>query len=468
MTRLLDRLLARYNEYDYSGAYVVTVSDPSGRGKESVDAGIVRTARDAFTTNGVVFGCIAARSALFSEARFVLQNTSDKRLYGNTGLGLLEYPAPGMTAGELLARMEQDVSLAGNSYWRKAVPADGSDALLVQMRPDCVTIVSAEHTDENGQTYREPVGYLEDLTPLGITDRKPQFYGTDEVAHYSPVPDPKASWRGLSWLTPVLREIGSDQALTGYKTSYLQNGAVPGLIIKYAQKLQPGTIDALRERTQARYSGPSSAGRTLVLDQGADVTVAGANLEQLQFAAVQGASSERVCSAAQVPLEVLGLGAWRAGGGDYLSAMRRFADLWARPAWRSACASLQHLVTLTSSATGEQAPIRPPARLWFDTADIAALREGELERGQAVLVRAQAVSTFVAAGYTRESAIAAADSGDLSQLKADPNAQPGVVNTRRPQAGTPQDLPGVVAPNLPAAQPQQFVPMPGMPNGARG
>ena len=65
VTRLLDRLLARYNEYDYSGAYVVTVSDPSGRGKESVDAGIVRTARDAFTTNGVVFGCLAARQALF-------------------------------------------------------------------------------------------------------------------------------------------------------------------------------------------------------------------------------------------------------------------------------------------------------------------------------------------------------------------------------------------------------------------
>jgi len=129
---------------------------------------------------------------------------------------------------------------------------------------------------------------------------------------------------------------------------------------------------------------------------------------------------------------------------------------------------LQHLVTLTNPATGEQAPVRPPARLWYDTADIAALREGELERGQAVLVRAQAVSTFVAAGYTRESAIAAADSSDLGQLKADPAAPAGQVNSRQPQAGRPQDLPGVVAPNLPAAQPNKFLPMPGMPNGARG
>jgi hypothetical protein len=176
---------------------------------------------------------------------------------------------------------------------------------------------------------------------------------------------------------------------------------------------------------------------------------------------------QRICAAAQVPIEVFGAGVWRAGGGDYLSAMRRFADLWARPHWRMACAALQHLVTITNPATGETSPVRPPARLWYDVADIAALREGELERGQAVLVRAQAVSTFVAAGYTRDSAVAAADSGDLSQLKADPNAAPGVAG-RPPQAGVPQALPGVVRPNLPDAQPQQFQPMPGMPNGARG
>ena len=57
-------------------------------------------------------------------------------------------------------------------------------------------------------------------------------------------------------------------------------------------------------------------------------------------------------------------------------------------------------------------------RLWFDTADIAALQDGEMERGQAALVRAQALLALVQAGYTHESAIAAVDAMDLSQLKA--------------------------------------------------
>jgi hypothetical protein len=31
------------------------------------------------------------------------------------------------------------------------------------------------------------------------------------VAHWSPIPDPLANFRGMSWLTPVLREIDADQ-----------------------------------------------------------------------------------------------------------------------------------------------------------------------------------------------------------------------------------------------------------------
>jgi hypothetical protein len=173
VVRLLDRLLARgsfdnYNEYAYSGAYAVTTSDPSGRSKEGAAAGVVRSAREAFGANGVVFGCAVARQALFSEARFVFQSAVDKHLFGNMGLALLEYPWPNATQGELLARMEQDGgTAAGNAYIRRAVPEDGTDARLVQMRPDCVVIVSEEKRDNLGRTYRQPIGYAEDLTPMG-------------------------------------------------------------------------------------------------------------------------------------------------------------------------------------------------------------------------------------------------------------------------------------------------------------
>jgi hypothetical protein len=111
-----------------------------------------------------------------------------------------------------------------------------------------------------------------------------------------------------------------------------------------------------------------------------------------------------------------------------------------------------------------------PTRLWYDVGGIAALREGELARAQATLVKMQGVASAVVAGYTRESAVAAANSGDIGQLKEDPAALPpgNPTGTRAPQAGVPQDLPGVVAKNLPNSRPQAFTPMPSLPNGARG
>lgn len=449
------------NENTISGAYLISSQDPSGRYKEGATAGVVRNAREAFAANGVVFACIAARSSLFSEARFKFQSTIDQRLFGTPDLRLLEYPWPNATAGELLARMELDVSTAGNSYIRKVAPGDGSDPLLVQMRPDCVTIVSEERYDDAGRLYKVPVGYEEDLTPQGYTDRPPQVYSTAEVAHYSPQPDPSACWKGMSWLTPILREVGADNALTAYKAVHIGRGAMPGMVVKYSQKLSQTVVDRLKKRFEAMYSGPENSGRTLVLDEGADVTVAGSTLEQLQYVAVQGAGQTRILAAAMVPSEIVGLEGPREASGNYELAMRRMADVWARPHWRMACAVLQHLLP----------DVQPPTRLWYDVSDIAALREGELARSQATLVRAQAVAAFVTAGYSRDSAIAAANSGDIGQLQADPAAAPpgAPTGTRAPQAGVPQDLPGVVAKNLPNAKPGQFAPMPLAPNGsARG
>ena len=97
--------------------------------------------------------------------------------------------------------------------------------------------------------YRWPVvGYAEDMGP----GRDAQFYSVDEVGHFSPMADPKARWRGMSWLTPILTDVYSDQRMTEYKTWHLDNGAMPGLVVKYSVKLSNKTIETLRKRLKAR------------------------------------------------------------------------------------------------------------------------------------------------------------------------------------------------------------------------
>jgi phage portal protein BeeE len=406
VTRLWDRLLARdagFWEGMASGAAVFTTSYGSPD-KEAILPQFAAATRDAYASNGVVFAAILARISLFSEATFQFQRASDKNLFGDQRLGRLQHPWPDGTEGEMLARAEQDVSLAGNFFlW------DAGDR-LVRWRPDWVTIISAIVDAPNGGWYRQVVGYrYEPPREMQPAFGEPQTALPEEVVHWAPLPDPAASYRGMSWLTPVLREAQADSGMTAYKTRYLQHAATPNLLVKYTQKLSPGTVDSLRERVGARYGGVDNAFKTLVLDQGADATVIGNSLSQMDFSGVAQAGADRILAAGNVPGVIVGLEPLRGAGRGYQESMRKFADLYGRPQWRSFCGALQKLTPGRDVEAGA-------VRLWFDTTDIAALQEGEQEKAQMALIHAQALLTLAQAGYTQESAVKAVQANDVSQL----------------------------------------------------
>lgn len=384
---------------------------------------------NAYGNSGVVFGVILARLMLFSEAEFKFQRLADKSLYGNQDLSKLEKPWPGGTTGELLARMEQDVSLAGNAYVRDA------GTQLERLRPDCVTIMSELVRDEVTNTeVRRVIGYWYD--PTFDSDREPAYYPVDEVAHWSPIPDPLASFRGMSWLTPVLREIDADQQMTDYKRAYLTNAATPNMLIRYSQKIDQQRMTRLSTQINAKHGGVDNAFRTLILDEGADVTVLGNTFDKMQFAAVQAAGENRIAVAAGVPAIVAGLkeGLDAATYSNYGLAMRRFADLTMRPNWRSACAALAKLVDVPSDS-----------RLWFDTTAIAALQEGEKERADTMQVLATAANTLITAGYTADSIKAALAASDVTLLK-----HSGLVSVQLQTPGSSPDAPPTGLPPAPA------------------
>jgi hypothetical protein len=246
----------------------------------------------------------------------------------------------------------------------------------------------------------------------------------------------------MSWLTPVYRDVAADDGLVKYRIKYLENNASPNLLIKYAQKLQPGTVDSIRERMQARYGGADNAFKTLVLDQGADATVIGNSLQQMDFSGVSAVGIERILAAGAVPGVLVGLEPLRGAGRGFQESMQKFANMWARPQWRSFCGAFSQVMDVPAGN-----------RLWYDTGDIAALQDGEMERGQAALVRAQALLALVQAGYTHESAIAAVDAMDLSQLQAGGVGTPGSSQPVQHMLGQPGQ-PGATADPLPSSMPR--------------
>ncbi|MEU9861323.1 phage portal protein [Streptomyces sp. NPDC047971] len=354
-----------------------------------------------FATNPIVWACMVVRQSVFSSARFTWQRINNGRpsqMFGNTELAVLETPWVGGTTQDLLARVVQDADLAGNSYWMR----DGAE--VVRMRPDWVQIVLERRTVHGGQLGWRRYGYL--YQEPGCD---PVFLWPHEVAHFAPVPDPLATYRGMSWLTPVLRETQNDNLMSAHKRKFMENAATPNLVVRLDREITPEAFAAFKAKMDSGHKGVENAYKTLYLGGGADVTVVGKDFVQLDFAKVQGAGETRIASAAGVPPVIVGFseGLAAATYSNYGQARRRLADGTIHPLWGNAAGSFAPLLTSPGSMT----------RLWYDARDVPFLREDRKDAAEIQGIQTRSIRTLVDAGYIPETVVAAVEAEDMTLLR---------------------------------------------------
>jgi phage portal protein BeeE len=376
--------------------------------REEVPPGATGLASYAFGGNAVVFACMAVRMRVFTEARFAFQRMRGGRpadLWSSPALGLLEHPWPNGTTGDLLARNLVYADLFGNAFTYRV----SADHLQV-LRPDWVTILSGvrEESETNGWDLgAEVLGYIYQPGGRG-SGKEPRFLQPETVAHFAPVPDPMAPWRGQSWLSPVLREIKADTAATSHKLAFFEQAATPNLKVKADPTLTPEKFKEWVAVFRQGHEGAANAYKTLFLGGGADAEVIGANLRQMDFKQTQGAGETRIAAAAGVPPVLVGLseGLQAATYSNYGQARRAFADEWARPTWRNLAGSLQSII-----------PTPTDSRLWYDDRDIPFLQEDQKDAAGILSVRASTIKQLVDAGFEQQSVVKAVDANDLSLLQ---------------------------------------------------
>jgi len=387
-------------------------------GNESIENNFEGYVEAAYKRNGPIFSCVCARQMVFSQARFQYRRFEKGHagdLFGDDSLKLLEQPWPGGTTGELLAHMEQDASLAGNSWWTKTDDAgrhgnaaNGEGLRIVRLRPDWVTMVIGTtrggiEADPNSIDakvlqilYRPPNGEEVRLLPT-------------EVAHYSPIPDPLARYRGMSWITPIIREIEADNGATTHKKSFFENAAVPNMVVKFDKETDEDDFDAFVAKFKSGHEGAWNAYKTLFLMGGADVTPLTHDFRQMEFNQTVGKGESRIASAAGVPPTWVGFSEGLQGSGlnagNFAAARRRFADGTIRPLWQIAAASLSVLLDVPHAA-----------HLWYDERDIAFLREDELDRAEIFRVDMNAVDAGIKAGFEPDAVVEATRDRDLGKL----------------------------------------------------
>lgn len=455
------------SQFSYLGStYPFQLNQSIVGNKENIPHSFPGYVQAMYKSNGAVFAVEMVRLMLFSEARFQYQRMKGGRpgdLWGDKSLNILENPWTGATTGDLLTRAIQDVDLAGNFY---AVLHQGQ---IKRLQPDWVSIlVGGDPADPNsddifpGDIDAVPIAYL--YQPGGHGSGRPiQTLMPEDVVHFAPIPDPLASFRGMSWLTPIIREIMADSAATSHKLAFFENGATANMVVSLDPSIQKQAFDQWIKDFRMNHEGLANAYKTMYLGGGAKVNVVGADMQQMDFKTVQGAGETRIAAAGGVPPVIAGLseGLESATYSNYGQARRRLADGTMRPLWRNFAGSLERIVP-------------PPggSRLWYDDRDIPFLREDRKDAADILYVKSQAINKLFMSGYDPESIIEAIEADDLTLLEhtglPSVQLQPGQI-APLPTEAPPTALPAPAQGKLPAPAPTP-VPAPApqtAPNGKK-
>lgn len=398
------------NSFTFGGAsyYPTGVQQTMpGQAAESIPNNFTGFATRA-VTNGVLFSCLSVRQLVFSAARFQWQRLNNGRpseMFGTIDLRLLEEPWVGGTTQDLLSKVLWDADLAGNAYWAVI------EQELVRLRPDWVNIVLEPRRFRDGTVGWRRLGYL--YTEGGLASgAEPVPFLPDEVAHFAPTPDPLATYRGMSWMTPIIREVSNDNLMNVHKQRFMENAATPNMVVRLAREVAPEAFEKFVAKMDSSHRGVDNAYKTMYLGGGADVTVVGKDFQQLDFTNVQGAGETRIAAAAGVPPVIVGLseGLQAATYSNYSQARRRFADGTIHPLWQNVAGSFSRLVKPAGGGSNA-------VRLWYDSRDVPFLREDRKDAAEISFRQAQTIRALTDAGYTPESVVAAVEAEDYGLLE---------------------------------------------------
>lgn len=342
------------------------------------------------------FAAQMVRAMVLSQARFTFRNRAKKTLFGTSALGILEKPWAGATTGELIARNEWHAGVAGNAYTIRQAKR------LRVVRPDWVAILYGSHQEPEDAAHAldgELIGYVYQNGGLWSDRGMPQTLLPEDVSHWSPIPDPESAGVGMSWITPAIRDMQKDRMSAEHVIRFFEQGATPNLVVKGLTATTKEQFTQLVEMMEEGHAGLANAYRTLYLTAGADATVVGSNLADLDLKNVQGAAETRIASLSRVHPVILGIAEGLAGSslnaGNFGMARRVWADTWIYPTLQDLAATLGNIIDVPRDA-----------ELWFDTGDIPLLREDGKDAAEIDQVRASAIRQLVDGGFDPDKAVA--------------------------------------------------------------
>ncbi|MCB1420185.1 MAG: phage portal protein [Notoacmeibacter sp.] len=270
-------------------------------------------------------------------------------------LDLLARPNSRQAGASFLEGLYTHLLIGGNAYVERIDGAVGPGELHL-LRPDGVTVTCGAD------------GWPEALEQRsGSRSRRISLIGADARALHLRLTHPLDDISGFAPLEAALMALDIHNAAGAWNKALLDNSARPSGALVYAPKeggnLSEEQFDRLKAELEEGYSGPSRAGRPLLLEGGLDWKAMGLTPRDMDFIEAKNAASRDIALAFGVPPMLLGI------PGDNTYANYREAN---RAFYRMT------VIPLVARIAGELGAWLSPAwgsdlRLWYDADQVDGL-----------------------------------------------------------------------------------------------
>lgn len=291
-------------------------------------------------------------------------------IIGHPAAQLLRRPNPYYSGATLWKTFALHWLTAGNVYLVKVRNSYGQ---VIELWPIAPLIQTANwylpatmfpRWPENGSEF---ISYYEYLVE-GRSNR----VEVEDVIHFRDGCDPANMGRtGLACITPVLREICTDNEVPMYQYLLLKSGGAPPVVL--ALKDGQSGVDVDLKQVKSNYINATSGdnrGRVFVSGNAVELTKVGFSPAEMNLKVLRHLSESRFASVTGIAKETLGFGAADENStyNNVQQADERSIQSFIRPLWNYIEDELTHQL-------GPDFGLKPSQRFDFDLSEVAALQE---------------------------------------------------------------------------------------------
>jgi HK97 family phage portal protein len=257
-------------------------------------------AREGFMQNAIVYRSVRMIAEAAASIPLLLYEGANE-IEDHPLIGLLRRPSLDHTGTDFLEAWYGFLLVSGNAY-AEAVALDGEIRELHILRPDRMKVIPGSDGWPEGYEYTvagRTVRFLEEVSP-----------GVRPILHvrlFHPVND----HYGMSPIEAAATAIDIHNTASGWNKALLDNSARPSGALVYAAR-DGGNLSAeqyarLKGELEAGFSGPSRAGRPLLLEGGLDWKAIGLTPRDMDFLEAKNGAAREIALAFGVPPMLLGI-----------------------------------------------------------------------------------------------------------------------------------------------------------------